>query len=78
MAVCSFFPKTHGAKGRWQEAKLEAFEDFLDFNVQSLMLGKAIVDDLGLIDPNFNPCDMPIPKFDMLMGGLKMPQWLTE
>jgi hypothetical protein len=35
------------------------------------MLGKAIVDDLGLIDPNFNPCDMPIPKFDMLMVGLK-------
>ncbi len=47
----------------------------LDSNFQPLMLGKAIVDDLGLTNVNFNPCPYHILT---LMNGSKMVQRLTK
>jgi len=47
----------------------------LDFHVQPLMLGKAIVDGLGLTNVNFNPCPYHILT---LINHSKMAQRLTK
>ncbi len=40
----------------------------LDFGVQPLMLGKAVVDGIGLTNVNLDPCPYHILIF---MGGLE-------
>jgi hypothetical protein len=47
----------------------------LDFNVQPLMLGKAVVDGLGLTNVDFDPC--PYQIFAS-MGGSKKVRRLTK
>ncbi len=47
----------------------------LDFGAQPLMLSKIIIDSLGLIDVDFDPCPYQILTS---MGGLKKARWLTK
>ncbi len=47
----------------------------LDFDVQPFMLGKVIVNGLGLTDVDFDPC--PYQNLTS-MGGLKKARWLAK
>ncbi len=60
-----------GALARWYQP----FKALLDFGVQPLMLGKAIVDGLGLIDVDLDPCPYHILT---TMGGLEKTLGLTK
>ncbi len=47
----------------------------LDYSARPLMLGKVIIDGLGLTDVDFDPCPYQILTS---MGGLKKTQWLIK
>ncbi len=60
-----------GASAQWYQP----LKVLLDSNVQPLMLGKTIVDGLGLTDVNLDPCPYHILTS---MGGLEKTRRLTK
>ncbi len=55
--------------------RYQPFRVLLDFGVQPLMLGKAIVNGLGLINVDLDPCPYHILT---TMGGLEKTRRLTK